>query len=91
MAKKIYVGNMSYATTEEGLRNLFSNYGEVQSVNIIMDHQTGRARGFGFVQMVNDDSADAAIAALNGADLDGRQLKVNEAFDRPRRDNRSRM
>lgn len=91
MAKKIYVGNLSYQTTEEGLRNLFANYGEVQSVNIIMDHQTGRARGFGFVQMEHDESADAAIEALNGAELDGRQLKVNEAFDRPRREGHGRM
>lgn len=91
MGKKIYVGNMSYGTTEEGLRTLFSAYGDVESVNVIMDHQTGRARGFGFVQMVTDEGADAAINALNGKEFDGRQLKVNEAFDRPRRENNRRF
>ncbi len=86
MGKKIYVGNMSYSTTEEGLRALFSEYGEVETVNIITDRITGRARGFGFVEMVTDDGAKSAISSLDGTEFDGRQLRINEAFDKPRRD-----
>lgn len=82
MSKKIYVGNMSYSTTEETLRDLFAAYGEVESVSIITDKFTGRARGFGFVEMGSDDGAQSAIAALNGQKVDGRELKVNEAHDR---------
>ncbi len=84
MAKKIYVGNMSYNTSEDTLRQLFAQYGEVVSVNVITDRYTGRAKGFGFVEMATDDAARAAMAALNGRELDGRQLKVNEANDKPR-------
>ena len=84
MAKKIYVGNMSYNTSEDTLRQLFAQYGEVASVNVITDRYTGRAKGFGFVEMATDDAARAAMAALNGRDVDGRQLKVNEANDKPR-------
>ncbi|MCP4658155.1 MAG: RNA-binding protein [bacterium] len=79
MAKKIYVGNLSFKTTEEELRALFEQYGTVHSVNVITDRETGRPRGFGFVEM---DGADAAIAALDQQDFGGRNLKVNEA--RPR-------
>jgi RNA recognition motif-containing protein len=82
MAKKIYVGNMSYSTTEDTLRDLFTAYGEVESVSIITDKFTGRARGFGFVEMGSEDAAAAAIEALNGQAVDGRELKVNEAHDR---------
>ncbi len=79
MAKKIYVGNLSFKTTEEELRALFEQYGTVHSVNVITDRETGRPRGFGFVEM---DGADEAIAALDQQDFGGRNLKVNEA--RPR-------
>ncbi|TFG64460.1 MAG: RNA-binding protein [Spirochaetales bacterium] len=85
MAKKLYVGNMSYDTTEEKLRQLFTAHGEVVSVNVIMDHDTRRPKGFGFVEMGSDKEAQAAISALNGSDVDGRQSKVNEANDRPPR------
>ena len=84
MAKKIYVGNMSYNTSEDTLRQLFAQYGEVASVNVITDRYTGRAKGFGFVEMATDDAARAAMAALNGREVDGRQMKVNEANDKPR-------
>lgn len=79
MAKKIYVGNMSYDTTENALRELFSTHGEVTSVNVITDRDTGRPRGFAFVEMASDTGAIAAIAALDGQTVDGRALKVNEA------------
>ncbi len=85
MAKKIYVGNLSFETTEDQLRTLFAEHGEVTSVNIITDRETGRPRGFGFVEM---EGADAAIAALDQKDFGGRNLTVNEA--RPRRDDRPR-
>ena len=89
MAKKIYVGNISYSSTEEDLRMLFGAYGDVNSVRIITDRDTGRSKGFGFVEMGSEDAAAAAISALNGSEVDGRQIKVNEAHDRPRReDNR---
>ena len=81
---KLYVGNMSYSTTEDSLRDTFGEFGEVEEVAIITDRDTGRPRGFGFVTMPNDDEAKAAIQALDGKELDGRTLKVNEA--RPRRD-----
>ena len=81
MAKNIYVGNLSYNSTEDTLRSAFEQYGSVLSARVITDRETGRSRGFGFVEM-DDDAADQAIAGMNGADLDGRQLKVNEA--RPR-------
>jgi RNA recognition motif-containing protein len=86
MAKKIYVGNMNYATTEDELSALFSQYGDVTSVNIIKDKYTGQAKGFGFVEMAQDDAAVAAISALDGKDFGGRKLRVNEAENRPRRD-----
>jgi cold-inducible RNA-binding protein len=79
MAKKIYVGNMSYDTTESALRELFATHGEVVSVSVITDRDTGRPRGFAFVEMASDAAANAAISALDGQSLDGRALKVNEA------------
>jgi RNA recognition motif-containing protein len=87
MGKKIYVGNLSYNTIEDNLRACFQPYGTVASAKIITDRDTGNSKGFGFVEMGTDDEARAAIAALNGHELDGRQLKVNEAMDKPRRDN----
>jgi RNA recognition motif-containing protein len=78
----IYVGNLSYDTTEADLRDAFANFGEVSSAAIIMDKYSGRSKGFGFVEMASNAQAQAAIEALNGTELDGRTLNVNEA--RPR-------
>ncbi|MEI8093600.1 MAG: RNA-binding protein [Spirochaetales bacterium] len=86
MAKKIYVGNLSYHTTEDSLRNGFAQFGEVVSANIVMDRYTGSSKGFGFVEMGSDQAANAAIAGMNGQEMDGRQLRVNEANDKPRRE-----
>lgn len=83
---KIYIGNMSYDTTEENLRQAFEGYGEVTSVNIIMDRDSGRPKGFGFVEMATQEAAQAAISGLNGQDMNGRTVNVNEA--RPKTDNR---
>ncbi len=79
MAKKLYVGGISYSTPESGLRDAFAQVGEVLSATIIMDKMTGRSKGFGFVEMANDAEADAAIEKWNGQELDGRKLTVNEA------------
>ena len=83
MSKKLYVGNLSFNSTEDGVRAQFANFGEVISVNLITDRETGRLRGFGFVEM-DEEGAKAAIAGMNGKELDGRNLKVNEAEDKPR-------
>ncbi|MHC1713741.1 MAG: RNA recognition motif domain-containing protein [Solidesulfovibrio sp.] len=83
MSKKLYVGNLSFSSTEDDVRDHFSTFGEVISVNLITDRETGRLRGFGFVEM-DDEGASAAIAALDGKELGGRTLKVNEAQDKPR-------
>lgn len=80
--KNIYVGNISFKTTEEDLNQAFAAYGQVERVQIVKDRETGQARGFAFVEMPVDSDADKAMAALNGADLGGRTLTVNEA--RPR-------
>ena len=77
--KSIFVGNMSFQTTEADLLALFNQHGQVTKARIMMDRETGRARGFAFVEMPNDNEADKAIAALNGKDIGGRNLKVNEA------------
>lgn len=82
--KKIFVGNLSYSATEAALRSLFEAYGAVQSVNIVTDRDSGQPRGFGFVEMSNDAEAASAISGLNGKDLEGRTLNVNEA--RPKTD-----
>ena len=84
MARKIYVGNMSYSTTDNSLRELFSRSGEVVSATVIIDRATGQSKGFGFVEMGTDDEASSAIAATNGIDFEGRKLRVNEALDKPR-------
>lgn len=76
---KIYVGNLSYTTDEDGLRDAFSEFGAVDSVAIITDRNSGRSKGFGFIEMNNDEEAKAAIDAMNGKDLDGRNLNVNVA------------
>src|SRR5215471_20853043 len=83
MSKRIYVGNLSYQTTENDLTNLFEQVGQVDSVNVITDRDTGRSKGFAFVEMSNED-ADKAISQFNGVEVDGRALTVNEA--RPRED-----
>jgi RNA recognition motif-containing protein len=80
----IFVGNLSYNTTDDALREAFEAYGEVSSARVISDRETQRSRGFGFVEMPNDSEGQAAIQALDGRDLDGRTVKVNEA--RPRED-----
>ena len=84
MAKKIYVGNLNYDTSEEDLKKAFSEFGEVASVSLISDKYSGRSKGFAFVEMPNDDEAAKAIAGLNEKDLGGRKVRVNEA--RPRED-----
>jgi RNA recognition motif-containing protein len=83
MAKSIYVGNISFQASEDDVRNMFAQFGEVSSVKFIMDRETGRFRGFGFVEM-DENAAKEAIAALNGKDLNGRALRVNEAQERER-------
>ena len=88
MVKKIYVGNLSYETTEESLESAFAAFGSVRSVAVIQDRQTGRSKGFGFVEMDDDGEASAAIAGLNGSELDGRTLTVNEARPREERSDR---
>ncbi len=84
MSKKLYIGNLSFETSEQGLRNLFSQHGEVHSATIVTDRETGRSRGFGFVEM-DAAAAQAAISALDQTELDGRSLKVNEAKPRENR------
>jgi cold-inducible RNA-binding protein len=84
VAKKLYVGNLTYEMTDGDLQNLFSPHGAVQSAQVIMDRETGRSKGFGFVEMDKGEEATAAITALNGHEVNGRALTVNEA--RPRED-----
>jgi len=81
----IFVGNLNYSTMEDVLRELFEPYGEIDTVKIITDRDTGRSRGFGFVEMSNDEEAQAAIQALDGKEIEGRALKVNEARARTER------
>src|SRR4051812_20961225 len=86
MGNKLYVGNLSFRVTNEDLQEYFSAAGPVDSVNIVYDRETGRSRGFGFVEMASEDAATSAIAQFNGQEYDGRNMVVNEA--RPREDNR---
>jgi len=79
MGKKLYVGNLTYGVTDSMLDQLFAAHGTVESAQVIMDRDTGRSKGFGFVEMGSDKEAQAAIAALNGKEVDGRALTVNEA------------
>ena len=81
----IYAGNLSYNTTDHELHDAFAEFGEVQSAKVIMDRDSGRSKGFGFVEMASDDEGKKAIEALDGTDLDGRTIKVNEARPRPDR------
>ena len=85
LSSKLYVGNLSFDSTEADLRDLFSQHGTVESVAVITDRETGRPRGFAFVEMDSESSAKAAIGALDGTDLGGRNLRVNEAEDKQRR------
>src|SRR5271154_2459126 len=89
MGSKLYVGNLSYNTTATELEQLCASHGTVQSAEVISDRETGRSKGFGFVQMGSDQEAQAAIAALNGHEVDGRALTVNEAKPREERPRRS--
>jgi RNA recognition motif-containing protein len=84
MGKKLYVGNLTYEVTNSALEQMFTAYGTVESAQVIMDRDTGRSKGFGFVEMKTDQEAQAAIAGLGGKDVGGRQLTVNEA--KPRED-----
>lgn len=76
---RLYVGNLAYTTTRDGLDQAFSQYGEVTDAFVVMDRDTGRSKGFGFVEMPNDSEARTAMSSLDGSDLDGRQIRVNEA------------
>ena len=83
MGKKLYVGNLDYGVTDSALEQMFAAHGTVVSAQVIMDRDTGRSKGFGFVEMKSDQEAQAAIAALNGHEVEGRALTVNEARPRP--------
>ncbi len=83
--KNLFVGNLAFSTTEDALRELFSPFGEVQQIRIMTDRDTGKSRGFAFVEMVEDDAAAKAIASLNGKEFGGRALTINEARPRPER------
>ena len=87
--KSVFVGNMNFQTTEGDLRALFEPFGEITRVQVMTDRDTGRSRGFGFVEMTDDDAAAQAIAALNGKELDGRAMKISEARPRPDSGNRN--
>jgi RNA recognition motif-containing protein len=82
VSKKIYIGNLPFSSTEADLKDVFGRHGAIDSVNIITDRETGRPRGFAFVEMEEASAADDAIRALDGSDLGGRNIKVNEAQDR---------
>jgi RNA recognition motif-containing protein len=88
MATRIYVGNLPYSATSDQLTNLFSAFGEVSEATIVLDRETGRAKGFAFVQMADEDAARTAIAQLDGTTLDNRAIRVNEAQARPARGDR---
>jgi len=89
VAKKVYVGNLSYGTTDSDLQRMFEEFGTVESAQVIMDRESGRSKGFGFVEMGSQQEAEAAIKGLNGKDIDGRALTVNEAKPREDRGGRS--
>ena len=84
----IYCGNLAYATTDDGLKAAFAAYGEVTSARVVTDRMTGRSKGFGFVEMPNAEQAEAAIAALNGSEMDGRPIRVNQSQPKPQEDRR---
>src|SRR5512142_282895 len=84
MSKKLFVGGLSWGTTDDGLHGAFSPFGEIVEAKVITDRETGRSRGFGFVTFANDEGATKAISEMDGTELDGRTIKVNEAEDKPR-------
>jgi RNA recognition motif-containing protein len=86
MAKKIYVGNLSFQTNDDTLRHAFSMFGDVTSCSVVIDRYTNSSKGFGFVEMATDQAALAAISGMNGQTLDGRQIRVSEANDKPKPD-----
>ena len=86
MGKRLYVGNLPYSATESSLTQLFSRCGTVESAKVITDRDTGRSKGFGFVEMATDEEAERAVSELNGKELEGRRLNVNEAKPQERRD-----
>jgi RNA recognition motif-containing protein len=88
MGRKLYVGNLPYSVSEQSLQDTFSQCGTVESVNMITDRDTGQSKGFGFVEMSSDGEAQKAIQELNGTNLDGRDIRVNEAKPKAPRDNR---
>jgi RNA recognition motif-containing protein len=88
MASNLFVGNLSYETTEDALRTLFGEYGQIEAVNLITDRYSGRSRGFAFVEMSMEQAAQEAISGLNGKQVDGREIKVDKAKPRPKRDQR---
>ena len=90
MTQKVYVGNLSYNTTEGALRTLFAEFGEIESVNVITDRHTGRPKGFAFVEIDTDEAAQAAIGALNGTTIDDREIKVDKAKPQADRGQRPR-
>ena len=90
MAKKLFVGGLSWTTTDDGLRQAFASYGEITEAKVITDRDTGRSRGFGFVTFAQDDDAKTAISKMDGTNLDGKTIKVNEAQEKsPRGGGRS--
>ena len=90
MGKKLYVGNLPFSVTEQTLQSTFSKHGTVETINLITDRDTGQSKGFGFVEMRTDSEANAAISELNGTDLEGQPIKVNEAKPQARRSDRGR-
>jgi RNA recognition motif-containing protein len=90
VSKNLYVGNLSYDTTEDTLRTLFAEYGQIESVNLITDRYTGRSRGFAFVEMSTEEAAQEAKAGLNGKQVDEREIKVDKAKPKADRDRRPR-
>lgn len=85
MPKKLYIGNLSWETDDRKLQEAFARFGEIEEAKVITDRMTNRSRGFGFVTLADDQAADKAVAEMNGFELDGRNIKVNEARDRPPR------
>ena len=84
MSKKLFVGGLSWGTNDDGLRQAFESFGEVEEVRVITDRETGRSRGFGFVTFIDGDAADRAVSEMDGKEIDGRSVKVSEAQDKPR-------
>ena len=90
MGRKLYVGNLPFSVTEQTLQSAFSQHGTVETINLIIDRDTGQSKGFGFIEMRTDAEANAAISGLNGTELEGRPIKVNEAKPQARKSDRGR-